>query len=83
MTHSTGFFKARSKILWLSGEYNCLANCWVMVLPPPALFWPIRMRLITARPMAFTSMPECSSKRESSVAISASVKWGDISSKST
>ena len=60
VTHSMGFCNMRSTLELAGAEYNCLANCCVMVLPPPALSWPSRPRFTMARPRAMKSMPECS-----------------------
>ena len=49
-----------------------MANCWVMVDPPPFKF-PVTTPLKT-RPSALMSIPECSKKRSSSVAIKALIK---------
>ena len=37
ITHSIGFWNKRSAVDFTGCEYNCLANCCVIVLPPPAL----------------------------------------------
>ena len=78
--HSMGFCMARSKILCEAGEYSCLASCWVIVEPPPALRWPMSTVLTSARVTALMSIPEWSAKRASSVAIRASTTAGEISS---
>ena len=74
-----GFWNKRSITLSTLGENNCFANCCVMVLPPPPLFC-IKMPLLTtARNSPCASIPLCSAKRTSSVAINAFTKSGDRS----
>ena len=56
-----------------------LTNCWVMVLAPSTAF-PARITLIAARNIASIFIPGCSKNVVSSMATSASMMRGGISS---
>ena len=76
--HSFSFWVTLSTpVLGLSVN-NIFANCWVMVLAPPALFFP-NIAPITALINDLTSTPECSLNLISSVEINASIKFSGSS----
>ncbi len=60
MTHSFSFWMMRSTLLCVGSWNSILANCWVMVLPPPELALPPITVLKMTRPRLLMSMPECS-----------------------
>jgi hypothetical protein len=81
--HSLSFILTKANVLRIlpmspksRSEYNNLANCWVMVLPPLNSYWQVTV-LATTLAMASASTPVFF-KRTSSVAIKALMILGDM-----